>query len=63
MKGWGFFCILTQTSFFSESESLCNAEDAIAEVAREEFEAFFSPLFSATTIAASVGNSMSKSLW
>lgn len=44
MEEWGFFCILTQTSFFSESESLCNAEDAIAEAAREEFEAFF-PLF------------------
>lgn len=58
----GIFCILTQTSFFSESESLYNAEDAIAEAAREEFEAFF-PLFSATTIAASVGNSMLKSLW
>lgn len=44
MEGWRFFCILTQTSFFSESESLCNSEDAIAEAAREEFEAFF-PLF------------------
>lgn len=36
--------LYSHPSFFSESESLCNAEDAIVEAAREELEAFF-PLF------------------